>query len=75
VHGGGERTGPGAHRVADDDRRPIELFDQREDVPGGFSVAVGGERRVAVAVATKVGARDPVAGVAECWCEEAISRS
>lgn len=74
-HRGSECAGPSPHRVADDDRGLIKLLDKRENVAGGFSVAVGGERRVAVAVPAKVGAGDPVAGVADRRGEEAISRS
>ena len=54
--GCGERAGTGAHRVADDDRRGVQLLDQSEHVAGGLDVAVGAECRVAVAVAAKVGA-------------------
>ena len=66
---------PGAHRVADDDGRATELFDESEHVAGGLHVTVGGERRVAVAVTAQIGRCDSVARLDERGREEAIGRS
>jgi hypothetical protein len=62
--GRGDHRGPGGHGVADDDRGTAEFADQRDDVGGGFLVAVGRERGVAVAVAAKIGAGHVVADAA-----------
>jgi hypothetical protein len=53
----------------------VERRDQSENVTGGLDVAVGAERGIAVAVATKISAGNTVAGVAQRWSEEAIPGS
>ena len=63
------------HGVSDDDSRTAELFDEGAHVAGGLHVSVGGERRIAVTVSPKVGARNAVAVVAERRCQEPVGAS
>ena len=70
---GGEDRGPGAHGVAHHDCGAAEFSDQGDDVASGFLVAVGGERGVAVAVAAKVGAGDPVTRCPQGRSEETVA--
>ena len=72
--GSNEHRDAGAHGVTDDDSRAAKRLDQRDDITGGFLVAVGRERGVAVAVAAQISTGDPVAGVPQCGSEEAVSR-
>jgi hypothetical protein len=73
--GSGQDRGAGAHGVADHHRRATELRDEGDKVTGGLNISVGGEGCVAVAMAAQVGTRDPVAGVAQGRCEEAVGGS
>jgi len=69
----GECRSAGAHGIADHDCRAAEFLDQGYHVASGLSVAVGGERGIAVAVAAKIGAGDPVTSIPQGRGEEPVA--